>query len=320
MSKNPKISVVMSVYNGEKYLREAMESILNQTFTDFEFIIVNDGSTDNSLKIIKSYNDERIRIINNEKNIGLTQSLNKALKQAKGEYIARQDADDISLPNRFEEQIKYFEKYPEVALVGTSAYIIDEDRKLLWKKITLPNPNKGLFADNQFIHGSVMFRKVVIEEVGAYNELLKYSQDYELWLRIARDYRVRNLTDVLYMLRYHKESIRAIEVEKGMLYHFFSQKLAMNKCSKKMIEEIKNKSIFELYSYLDAKEKALFHRGLGHKYVKSGNLRSARGEYKKAFSSNPFDIRNSLHVLLSFFGRDVIERMHEIYEKIIFRY
>ena len=125
----------MSVYNGEKYLREAIESILNQTFTDFEFLIVNDGSTDSSLEIILSYPDERIRVIRNDRNIGLTKSLNKALQQAKGEYIARQDADDISLQNRFEEQLIYLEKHPEVALLGTSAYKIDERGEILAKVI-----------------------------------------------------------------------------------------------------------------------------------------------------------------------------------------
>jgi len=110
MHNKPKISVIMSVYNGEKYLGEAIDSVLGQTFTDFDFIIVNDGSTDGSPGIIQSYRDERIRVINNEKNIGLTKSLNKAIKESGGEYIARQDADDISLPERFEEQVWFLEE------------------------------------------------------------------------------------------------------------------------------------------------------------------------------------------------------------------
>ncbi len=146
MSENPKVSVIMSVYNGDKYLREAIESILNQTFTDFEFIIVNDGSTDNSLEIIESYDDERIKTINNKKNIGLTKSLNKALKFAKGKYIARQDADDVSLPNRFEKQVEYLDSHPEVALVGTSVYLIDENGKIIGKRIAFAKPRiKDLF-------------------------------------------------------------------------------------------------------------------------------------------------------------------------------
>ena len=107
----------MPVYNGERYLRESIESILGQTFTDFEFILINDASTDSSAQIIQSYEDSRIRITNNSTNIGLTRSLNMALGLAEGEYIARQDDDDISLPERFEKQMKYFKEHPETAAI-----------------------------------------------------------------------------------------------------------------------------------------------------------------------------------------------------------
>jgi len=115
----PKISVIMSVYNGEKYLREAIESILNQTFRDFEFIIINDGSTDKTSEILSSYNDPRIVIINNKRNIGLTKSLNKGLKMVKGEYIARQDADDVSLPERLERMVNFLDMNRDVGLLGS---------------------------------------------------------------------------------------------------------------------------------------------------------------------------------------------------------
>jgi len=204
---DPKISVIMSVYNGEKYLREAIESILSQTFTDFEFIIVDDGSTDGSLKIIRSYVDKRIKVINNEENMGLTNSLNKALKKASGDYVARQDADDISLPNRFEEQVKYLDKHPGVALLGTSIYKIDEDGRIVAKIIATASPSKILFGENQFSHGTVMFRKEIVDKLGGYDELFRRAQDYELWLRIAKHYEVRILTQILYKLRFHNEAI-----------------------------------------------------------------------------------------------------------------
>ncbi len=123
----PEISVIMSVYNEEKFLRESIESILSQTFKDFELIIINDCSIDNSLKIIKSYNDKRIKIINNKKNIGVFNSRNKALKIAKGDYIAILDGDDVSLPKRFEIQFNYLENNPHIFLLGSSAIFIDEN-------------------------------------------------------------------------------------------------------------------------------------------------------------------------------------------------
>ena len=232
---NPKISVIMSVYNGERYLREAIDSILNQTFADFEFIIVNDGSTDSSPEIIRSYDDERIRVINNETNIGLTKSLNKAITEARGEYIARQDADDISLPNRFEEQTMYFKHYPETALLGTSKYVIDEDGKILGKRVSPANPSKSLLKANVLTHGSVMFKKAIVDELGGYNEILRYSQDYELWLRIAKHYEVRNLKQVLYKSRHHSENVRLTNAEEATLHIFLIRRLANNNLDEELL-------------------------------------------------------------------------------------
>ena len=130
--KKPKVTVLMSVYNGERYLHESIESILNQTFKDFGFLIINDGSTDNTPKILKSYKDQRIKIISNKNNLGLTKSLNKGIKLAKGEYIARQDVDDVSLSERLEKQVKFLNSYPSYAAVGTFTKIINEDSKVIF--------------------------------------------------------------------------------------------------------------------------------------------------------------------------------------------
>lgn len=297
MLDNPKLSVIMSVYNGEKYLREAIESILNQTFTDFEFIIINDGSTDNSLAIIRSYDDRRIRSLNNETNIGLTKSLNNALKVATGEYIARQDADDISLPDRFEAQLKYFEQYPEVALLGTSKYVISEDGTILRKVIALSNPGRTLLKENVFTHGSVMFKKAVVDELGYYNEFFKYSQDYELWLRIAKQYEVRNLKSVLYYLRFHSNNIRIKNKEQAMLFHLLAQKTIKNDLSDEVSKKIRKEPL-ELYVYLNKQEKAYFHKAMSGAYLRDNNLQLAIKERQKVFSLAPFNIKNNLHLLL----------------------
>ena len=127
--KTPKITVLMPVYNGEKYLKESIESILKQTFRDFEFLIINDTSTDESEKIIRSFKDSRIKLIKNEKNIGLTKSLNKGLDLAKGEYMARMDADDISLPKRLEIQVAFMDKNPKIGVIGAWAKVIGESNK-----------------------------------------------------------------------------------------------------------------------------------------------------------------------------------------------
>jgi glycosyltransferase involved in cell wall biosynthesis len=314
MLDNPKISVIMSVYNGEKYLREAIESILNQTFTDFEFITVNDGSTDNSLEIIRSYSDERIRIINNEKNIGLTKSLNKALKQSRGEYIARQDADDISSPNRFEEQMKYLKEHLEVVLLGTGVYLIDENGKIVGKRIALAKPDiKDLFKGNQFNHGSVMFKKEVINQLGGYNELIRYSQDYELWLRIAKSYEVRNLTQLLYKLRSHDANIGLTNWEESMLYHLRILRSVRGELDEELLQSVNDGGIKSLYAHLNKEERVFFYKVMAGIHVRNNNLKLAREGYKKVFVLNPFDITNDINIVRSYFGKSVMAKSSKIY-------
>ena len=208
--KNPKVTVLMSVYNGEKYLQEAIDSILGQTFKDFEFLIINDGSTDKTGEILKSYNDPRIKIINNEKNIGLTKSLNIGLRIAKGEYIARQDADDISMPERLEKEVEFLEQNRNIGVVGTDYLIINEKGKIVHivKCLNCSRELKEkLLEGNQFGHGSVMLRKECIDKVGIYREEFKFAQDYDFCLRIAEVYDVANISEPLYKWRIDSKSI-----------------------------------------------------------------------------------------------------------------
>lgn len=214
MNSNPKVTVLMSVYNGEKYLHEAIDSILNQTFKNFEFLIINDGSTDETKKILKSYNDPRIIILENETNIGLTRSLNRGLRIAKGEYIARQDADDISMTERLKKQVSFLERNKNIGLVGTYCYVINEKGTMLYKtKSPLKHENilKFLTRGSVFAHGSVIFRKVLLEKVGAYREEFKSSQDYDLWLRFIENTKASCLSEFLYKWRLIPTSISATQ-------------------------------------------------------------------------------------------------------------
>jgi hypothetical protein len=201
----PKVTVLMAVYNGDRYLREAIESILGQSFQDFEFLIVNDGSTDSSREVILSYDDPRIRLIDNEKNLGQTRSLNRGLELAKGKFIARQDADDISAPQRLARQTAFLESQPEVALAGTWYQEVDASGTLIAER-QLPSTwteiRWWLLFFCPFVHSSVMFRKsMVLDRIGQYDETLAYSQDYDLWLRIARVLPVANLEEYLVKFR-----------------------------------------------------------------------------------------------------------------------
>lgn len=202
------VSVVMSVYNAETYLRKAIHSILSQTYTDFEFVIIDDGSNDKSNEILKSYanTDPRIILIENKKNIGLAASLNKGIMMAKGKYIARQDADDISDPFRLETQIQYALKNPHIDIIGSNSFVIDINDKLVYKcnwysKIT--DFQKPLTQQKSiFPHGCVLIKKNKLIECGLYDSRFYYSQDGELWLRlISKGAKIYTIETPLYYWR-----------------------------------------------------------------------------------------------------------------------
>jgi len=201
---SPLISVILPVYNAEKYLKESMDSILSQTFSDFEFIIINDGSKDKSADIIKSYSDSRIVYIE-QQNMGLANTLNKGLAIAKGKYIARQDNDDVSHKDRFKKQIEFLEKNPTIALVGTWAKIIDElgnDTGRSHKHACNSDYLKlELVFDNPFVHSSIMAKKDCLLKVGGYDPSNEIFEDHNLWSRVSYQYDVANLPEELLLYR-----------------------------------------------------------------------------------------------------------------------
>lgn len=211
---NPLVSVIMSVYNSEKYLAEAIESILNQTYTNFEFIIINDGSTDKSLAIIEKYKiqDERIVLISRE-NKGLPYSLNEGIEKAKGKYIARMDADDISLPTRFEEQVKFMEENSKISICGTWAEVFGKDMKTKFLKQPTNNDDMKvrLLFSVCFAHPTVMIRKYILDKYNLkYNLDYVNAQDYELWSRISEVTTMANLPKILLKYRISENSITSV--------------------------------------------------------------------------------------------------------------
>lgn len=202
VDNNPLVTVIMPVYNAEKYLCEAIESILSQTFSDFEFLILNDGSTDKSADIIRSYNDSRIIIHNSDVNRGLIFQLNKGLDLSRGKYIARMDDDDISLPDRFDKQIAYLDIHPEVAVLGGAMQNMTEaGLDGCFCRASLESAEiarKGALA-----HPTVMIRSDAIKAVRGYRNAFIAAEDYDLWLRLGERYTLANLEDVLVQYRIH---------------------------------------------------------------------------------------------------------------------
>lgn len=213
MNQNAEISIIMPVYNAEKYLREAIESILRQTYRNFVLYIINDGSSDNSEEIILSFKDQRIKYLKNSCNLGIVKTLNKGLEIADTKYIARMDADDICDKRRLETQYNELEKDSDLVLLGTAASLINEDG-IIVGKIIPPQDDRAirtsLLFSNVFIHSSVMIRNSILKEnKWNYNINHKAVEDYGLWTKIADKYKVKILPLQLMKYRINTEGIMA---------------------------------------------------------------------------------------------------------------
>lgn len=203
------LSVLLCVYNGKPYLGQAVKSILAQSYADFELVLVDDGSTDGAVTEIKRLQDKRIKIISKE-NTGLTDSLNIGLQYCTAEYIARHDADDMSLPERFEQQIQFLQKNEKIAAVGTAVKLMDDDADIIGQ-LDFPTEAEDLYIKNihinQFMHGCMMFRKSLLQKVGGYRKEFIYAQDYDLTLRCQEKALLANLPQALYLSRFGSQRI-----------------------------------------------------------------------------------------------------------------
>jgi len=208
MNHTVDITVQIALYNSEKYIKQTIESLLNQTFENFEILIINDASTDNSINVVNSINDDRIRLIHNDTNKGICLTRQRGIEEAKGKYIAILDSDDLAMPMRLEKQFLFLENNPEIVLCGSNAKFIDENDNEIAHTHTLncdPDLIKIvlLFA-NQFINSSVLCRKDVMLEVGGYKKPI--AEDYDLFVRIAEKYKTTNLDEKLVSYRMHSGS------------------------------------------------------------------------------------------------------------------
>jgi hypothetical protein len=210
----------MPVFNGGDYLRPAIESLLVQTMRDFELLVVDDGSTDGSGDVARSYGDPRIRVIENGRNLGLTASLNRGLREARAALVARQDADDLSVPSRLEAQAELLDRRTEIALLGSQAGVIDaagRDAGYIARSCEHDSIRWELLFDNAFVHTSVMFRReVVLGELGGYDVGHRYGEDFALWSRLVRTHVSANTDRVLVRCRAHGGSMTTTLAEANL--------------------------------------------------------------------------------------------------------
>jgi len=238
MNKLVSVSVIMATYNTPvPMLREAVESILKQTFSDFEFLIIDDGSTDASVSYLDSIKDPRVRIIRNPQNIGITKSLNIGLREANGRYIARMDADDVSLPERLQKEFDFMESHPDVIVCGTRIGTIDETGRVLSLSPQRPHDMEDyrvrmLFQNPGPIHPTAFFNNDMLRDNNiTYNEELIHAQDYGMWETVCHYGTVYTLDDVLLYRRKHEGQISSarrgtqIKCDKITLKHILSELL-----------------------------------------------------------------------------------------------
>lgn len=217
----PIVSVVMSVHNGQDFLRDAVDSILQQTFTDIELLVADDASTDATRDILAGYSDPRVRLFFNESNRGLTRNLNRLIHEARGAYIARMDHDDVSLPHRLARQVAFLDRNPEVGLIGAAAEVINAHGQGIGV-VYKPENHGEIVAhfehSNCIVHPTAMIRRSVLDQVGLYDENYRYAQDYDLWLRICEISRAHNLPEILLRYRVHAGQLSVGKVVEQCVY------------------------------------------------------------------------------------------------------
>jgi glycosyltransferase involved in cell wall biosynthesis len=288
----PSISVVLAVYNGAHGIRAAVQSVLAQSVSDFELIVVDDGSTDETPGILSGLqqSDSRIRVVRQE-NRGLSASLNRAIGMARGTYIARQDADDISLPERFAHQVAWLDNQPAVAALGTAADVIDSAGRVVGSLTVRHGMVEVKHALTTLrstpVHGSMMIRKAALDATGGYREAFRAGQDYDLWLRLSARFGIDNLPGVLYRWRLNPEGVYA--TRRAMQLHYAGVALAFARERAKGLEDsyallehcggdlAAFAADFRLRGFLYATWGELLLRGLGNSSEVRSYLRRAVG-------------------------------------------
>lgn len=294
MKQESLISVVMPVYNGEKYLREAIESILKQTYTDFEFLIINDGSSDNTDEIIRSYTDRRIVYLQNDGNRGLVYTLNYGISVAKGEYIARMDADDISFPERFTQQIDAFRNDPKLGFCGTWAKVIGTQKPFRVES----DPEKlrcKLLFKNQFVHSSLMFRReLLLAEWPPYKKDNFPAEDYALWIDLATKTKMTNIP--MFLLGY-REHASQISSESSIKQRLKTNELRLTQFTDLLGREPSIQEIESFIFFTDSRTYIKNYRDL-QLILQQANLLDEINKVSKIY--NPQAFRESLHDYLEY--------------------
>ena len=299
---NPRVTVLMPAYNAGKYIEAAVESALDQTFADFELLIVDDGSSDDTVSVIQGFADDRIRLVRQEQG-GVSAALNTGLQHARGEYICRFDADDICFPQRLARQVEFLDANPDYLLVGSDAEYISEDGEHLFNFSCAGHTHEEildkLYRFCPFIHSAVMYRKGPILQAGGYSLLAHNFEDYLLWVRLVALGRCHNLDEALIRVRINPASATIDEKWRGRRFNHLKQQIIRR-------GSITEKESAELLSIIKKQEtkkikEGAYHALCGKKFLQE-NYRPARARWHvtRAIYAHPLRLDNYAMLALSF--------------------
>ncbi|QLD86846.1 glycosyltransferase [Natronomonas halophila] len=303
------ISVLLPVYNDSAHLETAIESVIGQEGASFELIVVDDGSTDDSANVLATYEDRQdVEILEHDENRGLASALNTALDAANGRFVARQDADDRSLPGRLRSQVEYLRANPETDVVAAGVNVISDSGDVLGGFAAPANPAEKLDRYNPIVHGSIMARKAAIRDSGGYDPFFRYRQDYELWVRLTRrGYCIDGMDETLYELRRSSGLVLLDERREKIGYSLIARAPEDTKTRLKSIA--KEDGIRAVFSHLDSDERAAYHRRMVRAYVEHGHRIDAIRSGILALRLAPDDGESYRHLLLALIPRRIGTRI-----------
>lgn len=313
----PLVTVLMPTYNAGAYIREAIDSILNQTFTDFEFLIINDGSKDNTLSVIKSYKDPRIVLVDQE-NKGLITSLNEGIAIAKGKLIARMDSDDIALPDRLQLQVDFLKDNPEYVMVGGDGTLVDKDGNYLMPHIPPGHTHEEIKAvvdlECPFIHPSVTFRKAAAIQAGLYPKNALTFEDHLFWKKIMGVGKVCNLHTKIHIMRFNPESVTIDEKWRGKRFMEIRKRSIINGyVTEEDARELKQIVSSQNFSHY---KQASYYSMIAKKYLwNNPDAGQARTNLKKAIHYFPKNPNSYALYLFSFLPSGVRTNFYRLFKK-----
>ncbi len=308
-----KITVLMPAYNAGKYIREAITSVLEQTHREFELMVVNDGSTDDTVSVVLSFDDPRISIVNKEHE-GIAEALNTGLQLADSYYIARFDADDVCMPDRLEKQFNFLEDHPDYVLVGSDAKYIIENGDFLFNFKCIAHSNdeiqNNMYVYCPFIHSSVMYKKDDVIRAGGYNSNAHHFEDYLLWTSLSKMGKMQNLRESLLKVRFNPASVTIDERWRGERF----RQLKRQATTRGDITEEESKELLAIIESQDVRQvkEGAYHALCGKKFLADNyQPAKARGHVRKAISIKPLRLDNYLLYAVSYMPETFIAWLHK---------